>query len=65
MNSIGIYNETDSLKEEVKDLPKLLEFALEDQKITNVDFNIIINRRRRPESQHSALKKTCSSEQVF
>ena len=42
MNSIGIYNETESLKEEIKEIPKLLEFALSYQNITNVDFNIII-----------------------
>lgn len=42
MNNIGIYNETKTNLEELAGLKDLLEFALEYQKIGNVDFNIIL-----------------------
>ena len=42
MNNIGIYNETDTVLEELDGLKKLLEFALKYQNLTNVDFNVIL-----------------------
>ena len=42
MNNIGIYNETDTVLEELDGLKGLLEFALKYQNLTNVDFNVIL-----------------------
>ena len=42
MNNIGIYNETDTILEELDGLKDLLEFALKYQNLTNVDFNVIL-----------------------
>lgn len=42
MNNIGIYNETDTVLEELDGLKDLLEFALKYQNLTNVDFNVIL-----------------------
>lgn len=42
MNNIGIYNETETNLEELNGLKDLLEFALDYQKLSNVDFNIIL-----------------------
>ena len=42
MNKIGIYNESKTDLKELDDLPRLLEFAIDYQKLDNVDFNIIL-----------------------
>lgn len=42
MNNIGIYNETDTVLEELDGLKDLLEFALKYQNLTNIDFNVIL-----------------------
>ena len=42
MNKYEIINETDENVEELKEIPKLLEFALKKQNINNAIFNIII-----------------------
>ena len=42
MNKIGIYNESKTDLKELDDLPRLLEFAFDYQKLDNVDFNIIL-----------------------
>lgn len=42
MNNIGIYNETNTVLEELDGLKDLLEFALKYQNLTNVDFNVIL-----------------------
>lgn len=42
MNNIGIYNETNTELVELNDLSKFLEYALDYQKLNNVDFNIIL-----------------------
>ena len=41
MNKYEIINETDENIIELKEIPKLLEFALKKQNITNAIFNII------------------------
>jgi len=42
MNSIGIFNETNQEIKELKDLEKVIDKAIEIEKIDNIEFNIII-----------------------
>ena len=42
MNNIGIFNETKEEVKELKDLKKVIDKAIEIEKIDNVEFNIII-----------------------
>ena len=42
MNSIEIFNETNEEIKELKEIEKLMDYACEYQKLSNVSFNIII-----------------------
>ena len=42
MNNIGIFNETEKEIKELEDLKKVIDKAIEIEKIDNVEFNIII-----------------------
>lgn len=42
MNEVGIFNETNSDIKELEDLKKVIDKALEIEKVNNVEFNIII-----------------------
>ena len=42
MNEVGIFNETNSEIKELEDLKKVIDKALEIEKVNNVEFNIII-----------------------
>lgn len=42
MNEVGIFNETNSDIKELEDLKKVIDKALEIEKVDNVEFNIII-----------------------
>lgn len=42
MNNIGIFNETNEEIKELEDLKKVIDKAIEIEKIDNVEFNIII-----------------------
>ena len=42
MNEVGIFNETNSDIKELEDLKRVIDKALEIEKVNNVEFNIII-----------------------
>ncbi len=42
MNNIEIFNETDKKIEELEEVKKVLDYAIKKEKLSNVEFNIII-----------------------
>lgn len=42
MNTIGIFNQTDAKIEELDEVKRVLEFAIQKENLENVEFNVII-----------------------